>query len=358
MAVYTLGLDLGTRRTRIWCPWRGELLDTPSVQHGSPAGQADRWIETTARFGVEGSTVHGATDVEAFLAALFRRLVGRRLGRPRVVSVLASGSTPLEQRSLRQVVLEAGARAVDLVPQGTIAALGLGLDLDAPEAHLLVDLGAAATRVEVVVFGHSVFADRFPVALATLEAAVAQRLRREYDLWVGEDDLARLTAWHGDAEVSGRDLTSGVRRSILLTADALTEERAAYARSVAEGVRALLMRLPPEIGADVAVNGLYLMGGGAHVHGVGDLLTGLLGLPVRVADEPERLLARALRLPDHAARPFVQMGARKPPGSLFASVSGSPAWSSTTTGTPSSLAAAATSSPNPASTRRRPFSLP
>jgi rod shape-determining protein MreB len=232
---------------------------------------------------------------QQMLHHFIRQALDGRRARPRVMVCVPSGLTKLERRAVLEAAHEAGARQALLIAEPMAAAIGTGLPVGEPVGHLIVDVGGGTTEVAVVALGGIVASRSIRVGGDTLDEALAAYVRREHNFVIGLQTAEDLKFRVGSAfagavreptEARGRDLTSGVARSVMLDPEAV---RLVLDPAISQMVAAIVETLsetPPELAADVMSHGLMLAGGGALLPGLGDRLRHETGLPVHIADSP------------------------------------------------------------------------
>jgi rod shape-determining protein MreB and related proteins len=286
-----LAIDLGTANTLVYVRGRGVQLDQPTVialneRTGDILAMGNEAFAMIGRTPahivavrpLRGGAVSDYDTTARLLRMLLRRVGASRVARPRVVVCVPSAVTPVERRAVREAAVEAGARAAYLMEEPLAAALGLGLPVHEPTGHLVVDVGGGTTEVACISLGGIVTARALRVGGFDMDAAIAQHLRREHGVVVGERSAEEVKIAVGSAagpvgpervEVRGRELATGLPRTIPLGAG---EARQALAEPVAQIVQLVvetLSEVPPELGNDVLDKGIFLTGGGSLLRGLG-----------------------------------------------------------------------------------------
>jgi rod shape-determining protein MreB len=304
-----LGMDLGTANTLIYLKGQGIILSEPSVV------AMKRGTHQVLKVGREAKETLGRTPggivairplqdgvIADFDCAeqLIRALIGKalqrkRISRPRVVVGVPLGITQVEKRAIRDAVDHAGAREVYLIEEPMAAAVGAGLPVQEPSGSLVVDIGGGTTEVAVISLAGIVCSQCIRIAGDEMDEAVAQYLKRKYNLLVGERtaenvkiQLGSAYAMNGglSASVTGRDLADGIPKTITVTDAEVREALQEPVRAIVEAVRTALEATPPELAADIAAHGIVLTGGGALLRGLDALLARETHLEVRIADDP------------------------------------------------------------------------
>ncbi len=312
-----LAIDLGTTNTLVGRPGAGVVLDEPSVVamqkggrrvlgQGTAVGKLARQMlgrtpdSITAVRPLRDGVI---TDFELCEAMLryFLGKAGRNAPgfRPRVVLPVPGGITPVERRALINSLERAGAGRVFLIPQTKATAIGAGLPIAEPLASLVCTIGGGTTEIAVLSLGQIVASRSLRQAGDALDEAIVEYVRRKFSLRMGIQSAEQLKRQIGcaapreqelTAEVRGLDLISGVPRKALLTSEELRAALAEPLERILRAVQAVIEECPSELIADLADTGLVLGGGGALLPGLDVLFQERLGIPVRVASDPQRVV--------------------------------------------------------------------
>ena len=221
--------------------------------------------------------------------------------RPRVVIGIPSGVTEVEKRAVQDAALSAGARWARLVEEPMAAAIGAGLPVNEPSGSMIVDIGGGTTEVAVTSLGGIVVSRSIRVGGDEMDEDIVSYARREFNLLMGErtaEDIkiAIGSAYPLDEEVStffrGRDLLTGLPRSIEVTSAQVREAIEPSIRQIVDAVRDTIEGTPPELVADIMDQGVYLAGGGALLRGLDTRIAEATQMAVHVADDPLTCVAR------------------------------------------------------------------
>ncbi len=304
-----IGIDLGTANTLIYVRDKGIVLREPSVVAVESAtgkvlavgDEAKRMLGRTPG-GIEAirpmkDGVIADFDVtEAMLRKFIEKVHNRRsMISPRIVVAVPSGITEVEKRAVRESASQAGARRVQLIPEPMASAIGVGLPVAEPAGNMIVDMGGGTTEVAIISLGGIVFSRSVRVAGDELDEAIAQYMKRVYNLMIGERTAEEIKIKIGSAypleqetsmEVKGRDLVAGLPKTLTITSQEVREAIQEPINTIVETVRYTLERCPPELSADLVDRGIVLAGGGALLRGLNKLLAEETGLPVHVPDDP------------------------------------------------------------------------
>jgi rod shape-determining protein MreB len=309
-----LAIDLGTANTLVYIRKQGIVLNEPSVVAISKSGGQQRILAV----GAEAKQMLGKTPgnivairpmrdgviadftvTEAMLKYFINKIHNRRhFVRSRLIISVPAGITNVERKAVREAAENAGVREVWLIEQPMAAAIGAGLPVREARGNMIVDIGGGTTDVAVVSMAGMVTNVNLKVAGDKLDEAIVNYVRRHHNMMIGERTAEEIkirlgSVWAPEdgvesppVDMKGRDLISGVPKSIEVTAPEMREALADCARAILEAVKATLEKTPPELAGDISERGIVLAGGGAYLRGLDTMLREELGIPVFVADEP------------------------------------------------------------------------
>ena len=304
-----LAIDLGTANTLIYARGIGVVLDEPSVvainvNDGRPVAVGHQAKQMMGRTPSHIRTVRPLKDgviadfevCEKMLRWFIQQVHGSKWSKPRMIICVPSGITGVEQRAVQDAAEYAGARKpVHIIEEPMAAAIGADLPVHAPNGSMVVDIGGGTTEVAVISLGGIVTAQSVRVAGDELDDAIIQYVKKEFSLAIGErtaEEIKRQmgSAWplpdEVTADIRGRDLISGLPRTIQLTTEHIREALEEPVSAIVDAVKAALDRTPPELAADIMEEGITLTGGGALLQGLPDRLAHETGMPIRIAEEP------------------------------------------------------------------------
>ena len=316
-----LAIDLGTANTLIYARGQGIVLNEPSVvairQDGGPNGK-----KIIQQVGIEAKLMLGRTPgnitairpmkdgviadftvTEQMLKHFIKKVNPARLFslNPRIVICVPYGATQVERRAIREAAYGAGASKVELIEEPMAAAIGSNLPIEEPTGSMVVDIGGGTTDVGVISLGGIVYSNSVRVGGDKFDEAIINYIRRNYGMLIGEVTAELIkkeigTAYPGselrELEVKGRNLAEGIPRSFTVSSNEILEALADPLNSIVSTVKSALELTKPELGADIAENGLVLTGGGALLHDIDRLLMEETGLSVIIADDPLTCVAR------------------------------------------------------------------
>lgn len=304
-----LAIDLGTANTLIYVRGQGIVLDEPSVvainaNDGRPVAvglEAKRMIGRTPNHikairPLKDGVIADFEVCEKMLRYFIQKVHASKWSKPRMVICVPSGITGVEQRAVQDAAEYAGARKpVHIIEEPMAAAIGADLPVHEPSGNMIVDIGGGTTEVAVISLGGIVTAQSVRVAGDELDEAVLQYIKKEFSLAIGERTAEEIkiqmgSAWPLEqeltADIRGRDLISGLPRTLQVTTEHIREALAEPISAIIDAVKTTLDKTPPELAADIMQDGIMLTGGGALLGGLDERLAHETGMPIRVADEP------------------------------------------------------------------------
>ena len=306
-----LAIDLGTATTLIYVKGQGIVSCEPSVVAVQKTHQETHVLAV----GTEAKKMLGRTPghiqairpmkdgviadfhiTEKMLRHFIQRTHnGKALVRPRIVICVPFGCTEVEKRAVKESAEAAGAREVYLIDEPMAAAIGAGLPITEPSGSMIVDIGGGTTEVAVISLAGIVYSKSAKIGGDKVDDAIIEHLKRKYNLLVGERTGESIkieigTAYPTDQiltmEVKGRDLNSGLPKTITVNSDEVREAISFPLRGIVDAVREALENTPPELSADIVDHGIMLAGGGALLRNLDVLIREETGLPVMVAEDP------------------------------------------------------------------------
>ena len=305
-----LAIDLGTANTLVYVHGRGVILNEPSVvavkAHSNQvlaAGRAAKEMlgktpeSIVACRPLRDGVIANFELAESMLRYFIRAVHDNRktLVRPRMIIGVPSGITQVERRAVIDSAKQAGAREVYTIMEPMAAAIGAGLPVQDPSGNIIVDIGGGTTEVAVITLKDVVFCRSVRVGGDEMDRAIVQYVKRKYNLLIGERTAEQIKISIGSVmfegsgesmEVKGRDLVSGVPKTIRLSSQEVNEALLETIAIIIDVVRVALENTPPELSSDLVDKGIVLAGGGSMLKGLDRLLSKETGLPVHIADNP------------------------------------------------------------------------
>lgn len=309
-----VGIDLGTANTLIWQKGKGIVLNEPSIvafdrttKHIIAIGhEAQEMLGRTHR---EIKTIRPLKDgviadfeiAEGMLRAFIRKLSSSWQPARRMVICVPSGITEVEKRAVRDSAEHAGAKEVHLIAEPMAAAIGVGLDVHEPMGNMIVDIGGGTTEIAVIALSGIVADESIRIAGDELTNSIVNYFKRSHNILIGDRTAEIIKVNVGSAypldeeleiEVKGRDMVSGIPKSIVVSSEEIREALNENITVIVEAVLNLLEKTPPELSADIFDRGIILTGGGALLKGLDERLRRETSLPVHVADDPLTAVVR------------------------------------------------------------------
>ncbi|MEI8239006.1 MAG: rod shape-determining protein [Actinomycetota bacterium] len=304
-----LAIDLGTANTLIYARGQGIVLNEPSVvaidiTNGRPVAVGLEAKRMMGRTPGRIKTIRPLKDgviadfevCEKMLRYFIQKVHASRWSKPRMVICVPSGITGVEQRAVQDAAEYAGARKpVHIIEEPMAAAIGADMPVHEPSGNMIVDIGGGTTEVAVISLGGIVTAQSVRVAGDELDDAVMQYIKKEFSLAIGDRTAEEIkihmgSAWPLDeeltADIRGRDLISGLPRTIPLTTEQVREALAEPVSAIVDAVKTTLDRTPPELAADIMGHGIMLTGGGALLAGIDRRLAHETEMPINIAHNP------------------------------------------------------------------------
>ncbi|GJL70083.1 MAG: rod shape-determining protein [Nitrospirales bacterium] len=304
-----MAIDLGTSSTLIYIKGKGIVLNEPSVvtvetnskKLLSVGEEAKRMIGRTPgnltairpmREGVIADFDMTESMLRHFIQKVHR---GGTLLRPRIIIGVPSRITQVEQRAVKESAELAGAREVYLIEEPVAAAIGAGLPITEPSGNMVVDIGGGTTDIAVISLGGIVYSESVRVAGDQIDGAITNYLKREYSLLIGEHMAERIKMEVGSAHplpekkqmaVKGRDVVSGIPRTILVDDNEIREALHDCLTTIIRAIRLALENTPPELAGDIIDRGIVLTGGGSMLQGLDNRLREETSLPIVTVDDP------------------------------------------------------------------------
>ena len=309
-----LGVDLGTSNVLIYAEGKGVVVREPSVVAMDKNSGRILQVGTEARnmlgrtpgnvvamHPLKEGVISDHSMTVRLLTALFRR-AGQKalLSKPRVIICVPSGVTEVQERTVINAAIEAGARRVYLIEEPLAAALGANLDISGPRGQMVVDIGGGTTDVAVLTLNAVAVSSSIKVAGDSFDEAIARYVRRRHGVVIGmttaEDIKIKIGAvWERPEEITatvrGRDSKTGMPREVVLTSTEIFEVLRRPARQITEEVVSVLDEASPELVSDIAESGITLTGGSSQLWGMAQLIESRTGIACTIADDPDSCVA-------------------------------------------------------------------
>lgn len=309
-----IGIDLGTANVLIHVKGKGIVLNEPSVV------AIDRNTGKVLAVGEEARRMVGRTPgnivairplkdgviadfeiTEAMLKHFINKLdVKGFLSKPRILICCPTNITSVEQKAIREAAERSGGKKVYLEEEPKVAAVGAGMEIFQPSGNMVVDIGGGTTDIAVLSMGDIVTSSSIKMAGDKFDMEILSYIKRKYKLLIGERTAEDIkikvgTVFPGarseELEIRGRDMVTGLPRTITVGSEEITEALKENAAVIVQAAKGVLERTPPELSADIIDRGVILTGGGALLHGIDMLLAEELKVPVLIAENPMHCVA-------------------------------------------------------------------
>ncbi|HEV3485659.1 MAG TPA: rod shape-determining protein [Vicinamibacterales bacterium] len=311
-----IGVDLGTANTLIYVKGEGIVLNEPSVV------AIDRESKKIKGVGLEAKRMLGRTpegviavrplkdgviadfDVtEKMLRYFLTLIIDNHVFKvkPRVIVCVPSGITEVEKRAVRDSALGAGAKEVFMVAEPMAAAIGVGLPVETPTGNMVIDIGGGTTEIAVIALNGIVSDTSIRVGGDEIDNAIVTFMRKNYNLMIGEATAEAVKIQIGSAystgderemDVKGRDLVSGIPKTVRVHSQEIRECIQEPIQAIVEAVRRALEITPPELASDIVDRGIVMTGGGALIRGLDTLIARETNLPIHVDEDPLTCVVR------------------------------------------------------------------
>lgn len=303
-----LGIDLGTANTLVFIPKKGVIINEPSVVAiskdenrivavGNEAkemlGRSPEFIVVTRP--MRDGVIADYRVTEAMLRYFIRKAMGPiSFFRPDVIISVPAGITSTERRAVIEAALSAGAKAAYIVKEPLLAAIGAGLPVQQPSGHLVVNIGGGTSEVAVIALSGIVTWASVRVAGDKLDRAIVEYIKRTHNVAIGERTAEEIKILIGSAvevageqaaQFRGRDLVSGLPKTIEITTNEVVRAITDELYDILRAVKQVLSQTPPELSADILDKGMTLSGGGALLRGIDEFLSKGTGIAATVASE-------------------------------------------------------------------------
>ena len=309
-----VAIDLGTANTLIYIKGKGIVLNEPSIvafdrntkkiiELGNKAkemqGREHREIRVTRP--MRDGVIADFEIAEGMIRAFIKKVTPNSVASKRIVIAVPSGVTEVEKRAVRDAAEHAGAKEVHLIAEPMSAAIGIGIDVEAPVGNMIIDIGGGTTEIAVIALAGIVNEESIRIAGDEMNNAIMQFFKKNYNLLIGERTAEAIKCEVGSAvplkeevtiQVKGRDLVGGIPKTAEVSSVEIREALNENISQIVESVKQTLERTPPELSADILDRGVMLTGGGALLKGLDERIRMETNLPVHVADDPLTAVVR------------------------------------------------------------------
>ena len=309
-----IGIDLGTASVLVYIKGKGIVLNEPSVV------AINKDTDEILAVGEEARQMLGRTPAnivavrplrdgvisdyditERMLKHFIRKTCGSgRFFKPKIMVCVPSGVTEVEKRAVREAATQAGGKDVYLMEEPVAAAIGAGIDISKPDGVMVIDIGGGTTDIAVISLGGIVASTSVKIAGDKFDEAIIKYMRKEHKLYIGERTAEELKLTIGTAfprdevvtkECRGRDLVTGLPKSVEVTSDEMMDALEEPLHAICEAVHNVLEITPPELAADISNSGIIITGGGALLCGIDKRIEDRTAIKVVVAEDPKSCVA-------------------------------------------------------------------
>ena len=309
MIIRKIGIDLGTANTLVFIPQKGIVINEPSVVAiavddnkilaiGAEArdmlGRTPEVIKTYKP--LKDGVIADYQVTAAMLKYFMNKVIGPwKLFKPDLIISVPVGITSTERRAVIGAARQAGAKEAYVAREPILAALGTGVPINSAGGNMLVNIGGGTTEVAVISLGGIVAWSSVRVAGNKMDEAIADYIKRKYNLAIGERTAEEIKIKIGSAlstknknemEIRGLDLTEGLPKNIIINSNEIAEAIESPLKEIIQAIKSVLSETPPELAADIMERGMIVAGGGALLNNINELITKITGVPSYTADEP------------------------------------------------------------------------
>lgn len=310
-----IGIDLGTTNTVVFVPKRGIIINEPSVVAISildnkiiaVGNLAKEMIgRTPDSIIVSKPLVDGAIADYRVTGAMLRYFIKKAGGmfsfiKPEILISVPAGITSTEKRAVIESALNAGAKAVYLVKEPVLAAIGAKIPINSPSGNMILNIGGGTTELAVISLGGIVSWSSVRIGGNKLDLSIVEHIKKKHGLAIGERTAELIKINIGSAikqpeeekiNIRGRDLASGFPKTIEISSNEINEAMSEQLREVVQIIKSVLEVTPPELCSDIMDKGIYISGGGALLKNIDKLITQVTGVPATIAENPLFCVAR------------------------------------------------------------------
>jgi len=310
-----IGIDLGTTYTLVHLPKRGIVVNEPSIVAVSTVDKKILAVGNESREMIgrtpdsiialkplKDGVIADYRATEAMMRYFINKAVGGvRLFRPEVMVAVPAGTSSTERRAVIDATIAAGAKAAYIIKEPVAAAIGADIPIGSPSGHMVIDIGGGTAETAIISLGGIVVAESVRVGGNKFDSAIVEYIRRKYNLAIGDRTAEEIKIKIGSAlylenklsmEVKGRDLITGLPRTIIVSSDDITDALQNELEEVVQAAKDILHKTPPELAADIMDKGMVLTGGSSQLRNIDQLLVRTTGVPAYIADDSGLCVAK------------------------------------------------------------------
>ncbi|CEP77706.1 MAG: rod shape-determining protein [Defluviitoga tunisiensis] len=316
MAKSDLGIDLGTATFVVYQRGKGIIIEEPSVV------AIDKNKKNMIAIGKEAKDMLGKTPdqiqiirpvqdgviadpniIEEVLRYFIKKSNSRGFGlyKPSLIIGIPALTTDVERRAVKEAAARVGASKVFLISEPLAAAIGSEIDIAEPNGHMVIDIGGGTTDIAVLSLGGCVISETIKVAGETMDQEIVKYIKRRYKFFIGEATAERLKTEIGKAhpseenfetEVKGQNLKTGLPSSIVINSEDILNAIRPVLNEIINKIKNILEKTPPELSADIMMNGLIVVGGTARLRGLDKLISEQTGIKTHIPEDPHLTCAK------------------------------------------------------------------
>ena len=303
-----IGIDLGTTYTLVYLPKRGIVINEPSVVAVSVDDKKILAVGNEAKdmLGRTPDSIIAVKPLKDGVIADYRiteamiryfinkTLGGIRLFRPEVMVAVPAGISSTERRAVVEATIAAGAKAAYIIKEPVAAAIGAEIPIGSATGHMIIDVGGGTSEMAVISLGGVVYSSSVRVGGNKFDKSILEFIKKKYNLAIGERTAEELKINIGSAlfiedklsmEIRGRDIMTGLPRSITVNSDDITESIQNELEAIINAAKKVLNNTPPELAADIMDKGMVISGGSALLRNIDQLFSRTTGVPAYIADD-------------------------------------------------------------------------
>lgn len=303
-----IGIDLGTANTLVFVKGKGIVLREPSVVAINSNTKRPLAVGREAKLMIgrtpgniiairplKDGVIADFDTAQGMIKSFIEKGISKGVKRPRIIVCYPSGVTEVEKRAIEEASRLAGASDVVLMEEPMAAAIGAGLPVSEPTGSMIVDIGGGTTEVAIISLGGIVTSKSLRIAGDEFDQSIIAYVKKEHSLMIGERTAEQIKMEIGSAykvedektmEIKGRDLITGLPKTVTISEDQVREALKEPVSSIVEAIKTTLEKTPPELAADIMDKGIMLAGGGALLQGLDILIEKETNMPVHIAETP------------------------------------------------------------------------
>ncbi len=303
-----IGIDLGTANTLVFVKGKGIVLREPSVVAINSNTKRPLAVGREAKLMIgrtpgniiairplKDGVIADFDTAQVMIKSFIEKGISKGVKRPRIIVCYPSGVTEVEKRAIEEASRLAGASDVVLMEEPMAAAIGAGLPVSEPTGSMIVDIGGGTTEVAIISLGGIVTSKSLRIAGDEFDQSIIAYVKKEHSLMIGERTAEQIKMEIGSAykvedektmEIKGRDLVTGLPKTVTISEDQVREALREPVSSIVEAIKTTLEKTPPELAADIMDKGIMLAGGGALLQGLDILIEKETNMPVHIAETP------------------------------------------------------------------------